>query len=89
MRDRSDNGISAEWTFGFFWLSIVFSEKGNKKEAEFWFNQGISSMTAEGHIPELYYNDIPNEHTPLAWAHSMALIAKKKLRARAAVSAGL
>ena len=77
---RSTSGISGEWTFGFFWLSIAFSEKGNRRQAEFWFNHGIASMTAEGHVPELYCNDVPNEHTPLAWGHAMALIAKKKLK---------
>ncbi len=86
---RSHSGISGEWTFGFFWLSIVYSELGNRKEAEHWYYQGVSSMTAEGHIPELYSNGEPNEHTPLAWAHALALIAKKKLGKFSRVSAGI
>jgi len=91
---RSDDGISGEWPMGFFWLSIIYSEcareknirKGTKKEvgrlkkrARYWFDRGLKTLTSENYIPEIYKNGVPNEHTPLAWAHAMALIAEKKL----------
>lgn len=77
---RSDNGISAEWTFGFFWLAIIFAEMGEKYDAEYWYNHGLSTMTDDGLLPELYQNGQPNKNTPLAWSHSLALIAQKKLQ---------
>ena len=77
---RSDNGISAEWTFGFFWLSIVYSKRGEYEKAREWFERGILTMTPEGDLPELYQNGKPNGNTPLAWSHSMAIIAAKKLK---------
>lgn len=77
---RSDNGISAEWTMGFFWLSIIFAEMGEKHDAEYWFNHGISTMTEDGLLPELYQNGKPNKNTPFAWSHALALIAQKKLK---------
>ncbi len=76
---RSDNGMSAEWSMGFFWLSIIYTEKGDKDEAREWFLLGQKTLTPKGDIPELYQNGVPNAHTPLAWAHAMALIAAKKL----------
>jgi GH15 family glucan-1,4-alpha-glucosidase len=76
---RSHNGISAEWTMGFFWLSIIYSKKGDKEKAQEWFHRGCAQITLDGHIPELYQNGLPNDNTPLAWAHSMAIIATKKL----------
>lgn len=77
---RSQNGISAEWTMGFFWLSIVNSQKGNKELAKAWFKKGLSTKTKAGDLPELYYNNKPNKNTPLAWSHALALIAAKKLK---------
>lgn len=75
---RSDNGISAEWTMGFFWLSIIYADRRDLAEACYWFKRGMDVMTPEGYLPELYQNGLPNDHTPLAWAHSLALIAGVK-----------
>jgi len=77
---RSDNGISGEWPMGFFWLSIAESLKGNKEQAKYWFERGEDTRTKEGYVPEIYLNGIPNDHTPLAWAHSMGIVAKEKLK---------
>lgn len=77
---RSDNGISAEWTFGFFWLAIIFAEMEERGDAEYWFNHGINTMTPDGLLPELYQNGEPNKNTPLGWSHSLALIAQTKLK---------
>ncbi len=76
---RSDNGISAEWTFGFFWLALVYAKRGARAQAKMWFARGMSTMTPEGDLPELYQNGRPNPNTPLAWTHSLAIIAAKEL----------
>ncbi|MBI4087297.1 MAG: hypothetical protein HY434_00510 [Candidatus Liptonbacteria bacterium] len=76
---RSANGVSGEWPMGFFWLSIVCSQFHQMEDARKWFEQGVGQMV-DGNIPELYMNDHPNKHTPLAWAHAIALIADVKLR---------
>jgi len=44
-----------------------------------WFARGMSTMTPEGDLPELYQNGRPNPNTPLAWTHSLAIIAAKEL----------
>lgn len=75
----SDNGEEAEWTMGFFWLSIVYCERGDKEQALYWFKRGLDVVTDEGLLPELYTNGKPNKNTPLAWSHSFALIALAKL----------
>ena len=77
---RSDSGISAEWTMGFFWLSIIASEKGECDEARYWFDRGKNTMTPDNHLPELYQNGVPNGNTPLAWSHALAIIAAFKLK---------
>jgi len=76
---RSHNGISGEWTMGFFWLAIIYADRREYEEAREWFKRGIATMTPEGYLPELYQNGRPNDHTPLAWAHSLALIAGVKI----------
>lgn len=76
---RSRNGISAEWPLGFFWLSIIFAERHDSANADIWFQKGAEQIV-DGCIPELYLNGSPNIHTPLAWAHSFALIAHAKLQ---------
>ena len=81
---RSDNGISAEWPMGFFWLSIIYSQMNQTDEAEHWFTKGVAQITRKGEVPELYRNGSPNEHRPLAWAHAMALVALAKLQVKKA-----
>lgn len=76
---RSENGISGEWTMGFFWLSIVYSERGDAVAAQQWLERGLQTMTKEGYLPELYQDGEPNKNTPLGWAHSLAIIAQKKI----------
>jgi phosphorylase kinase alpha/beta subunit len=76
---RSLNGVSAEWTMGFFWLALSYNKLGNKEEAKKWFERGLATRTENGLLPELYFNGKPNGNTPLAWSHSLAIIAGKKL----------
>ena len=75
----SGNGIPAEWPMGFFWLSIIASQRNDIKQAEYWLNRGLEQKTPQGYIPELYTDGSPNKNTPLAWAHSLAIIAHLKL----------
>lgn len=80
---RSDNGISGEWTMGFFWLAIIYSERGERDKAVYWYERGIATATSDGEIPELYQNGEPNMHTPLGWAHALAIIAGTMVRGAA------
>jgi len=67
----------AEWTFGLFWLAIIYSKLGMIKKAKEFLKQSLSAITKEGEIPELYYShtDTPNENTPLGWAESLFITA--------------
>lgn len=76
---RSHNGISGEWPMGFFWLAIIYADRKEYLDARYWFERGMATITETGHLPELHQNGMPNDHTPLAWAHSLALIAATKL----------
>lgn len=77
---RSENGVSGEWPLGFLWLSISEFQRGNIKEAEKWLFKGIDQIIYKDCIPELYHNGSPNINSPLAWAHSFAIIALIKLK---------
>jgi hypothetical protein len=76
---RSANGVSGEWPMGFFWLSIIYSQFHRTDEARRWFELG-AAQAVDDNIPELYQNDAANNHTPLAWAHALALTADAKLK---------
>lgn len=76
---RSSSGVSAEWPLGFFWLSIIASDRGDEVSARNWFERGMKSQTPEGYLPEFMINGKPNERTPLAWTHAFALIALELL----------
>lgn len=71
-------GISAEWPLFSFWTSIIYSQWHEYAEALRWFEHGCAAITNDM-IPEAYQNGGPNDHTPLAWAHAMSLIAFSKL----------
>lgn len=74
-----DGWKCGQWPLGFFWLAIVEFERGNIKEAKYWLKRGLDQIIDGKYIPELYKNGRPNEHTPLTWAHSFAIIALMKL----------
>lgn len=67
------------WPMGFFWLSIIYSQRNDHDKAAEWFAKGCEQIVDGDKIPEMYVNGEPNNHTPLAWAHAMALIAWCKL----------
>lgn len=71
-------GISAEWPMFKFWVSIIYSQRHEYEIAEYWFKEGCKEII-DNKIPEAYQNGKPNNHTPLAWAHAIALIAFQKL----------
>ncbi|MDP3778676.1 MAG: glycoside hydrolase family 15 protein [bacterium] len=71
-------GISAEWSMFEFWISIIYSQRHNNAEAMDWFGRGCRHIVNSA-IPEAYKNGKPNDQTPLAWAHAIALIAFQKL----------
>ena len=71
-------GISAEWPMFKFWVSIVHSQRHDTEKALFWFKEACKELI-DDKIPEAYANGKPNDHTPLAWAHAIALIAWTKL----------
>lgn len=75
---RMENNLIAEWPMGFFWFSIVHSQRRENEKAREWFNRGCEQII-DNRIPELFQNGSPNKHTPLGWAHALALIAFAKL----------
>lgn len=71
-------GISAEWVMFEFWLSLIYSRRKEPEQAADWFEKASKKIIGDK-IPEAYCNGKPNDHTPLAWAHAIALIAFKSL----------
>lgn len=71
-------GISAEWPMFKFWVSIIYSQLHDYEKAKYWFGEGCKEVI-DNQIPEAYQNGKATNHTPLAWAHALALIAWSKL----------
>jgi GH15 family glucan-1,4-alpha-glucosidase len=67
----------AEWTFGLFWLAIIYEKLGMKKKAKKFMEQSIGTVTKNGEVPELYYSNTnkPNDNTPLGWSESLFITA--------------
>lgn len=80
-KNKDGHSEEAEWTMGFPWLSIIYSQFGDLRRAENYLNKSGLVLTPEQKIPELYYsnNDQPNENIPLGWAESLYIIAFLKL----------
>lgn len=82
--NKNDDGISeeAEWTMGFPWLSIIYSELGEVEQARHYFDLSKSALDESGKLPELYYSHTnqPNENNPLGWAESLLVVAAQKLQ---------
>ena len=72
----SDNS-EAEWTMGFPWLAKIYFDAGDMKKYNHYLNLTISSMNADGELPELYYGGTSthNENSPLGWSHALAIAA--------------
>ena len=71
-------GISAEWSWLKFWISIDYSQRHDVVKAVHWFLEAYKGII-DGKISEAFQNGKPNEQNPLAWAHAIALIAFQKL----------
>ena len=67
----------AEWTMGFPWLAIIYSNRGDKEKAQFYLKKTEDVLTADQKLPELYFSNSnkPNENIPLAWAESLYVVA--------------
>lgn len=67
----------AEWTFGFAWLCLIYTQMGNKDKAKKYMNLTFKTINEKGEIPELYFSnsDEHNINSPLGWSESMFVIA--------------
>ena len=74
-------GVSeAEWTLGFCWLAIIYKQKKQAHKHSFYLRKATEAINEKGELPELYYGNtsLHNENSPLAWAHSLYLVASGK-----------
>jgi glucoamylase len=71
-------GGGGSWPILNFWASIYFSKLGNRKEAMKYFDWVVDRVDVN--IPEQIKNDKPASINPLAWSHTMFIIAGKELR---------
>jgi phosphorylase kinase alpha/beta subunit len=82
--NKNNDGTSeeAEWTMGFPWLSVIYSERGERERAQEYLDLARTALDGEGKLPELYYSHTsnPNENNPLGWAESLLVIALKKVQ---------
>lgn len=82
--NNNSDGYSeeAEWHFGLSWLAIIFAQWGDTEKAWHYLEKAHAAVNENGVVPELYYSHTNryNEHTPLAWAESMYVIALQKVR---------
>jgi phosphorylase kinase alpha/beta subunit len=84
--NKNEDGYSeeAEWTFGFSWLSIIYSRLGDERRAEHYALKALKTITPQGEIPELYYSQThdPNENLPLGWSESLFVVAMVMLNTK-------
>ena len=73
--DSDGSSQEAEWTFGMFWLAIIYHQLQDKKKALYYFKQSLK-LPVKGGIPELYYANSGkfNENTPLGWSESLFIV---------------
>ncbi|GMA57822.1 phosphorylase kinase alpha/beta subunit [Alicyclobacillus sacchari] len=81
-RYYADSGREAEWCMGLPWLGLCHATLGNQDEARRYLEWTERVMTPDVRIPELYLSaqGVPNENTPLGWAHALYLILHDLLR---------
>lgn len=66
------------WPLLNFWMSIVLSKAGRKKEALKYYNKVLNST--DKFIPEqIFNNNIQKSVSPLCWSHAMFILASKEL----------
>lgn len=69
----------AEWTFGFSWLALIYTQMERKDKAQFFMDKALDTINTKGEIPELYFSnsDEHNVNSPLGWSESMFVVALK------------
>ncbi len=66
------------WPILNFWAAIYYSIKGDKEKADAYYNWVVDRV--DQYIPEqIFENNIQVSISPLAWSHSMFIIASKYL----------
>lgn len=82
--NRNVDGYSeeAEWCFGFSWLSLIYTQLGNKAKAKEYLQLAFNTINSKGEIPELYFSnsDEHNINSPLGWSESMFVLALDNFR---------
>jgi len=69
---------AGRWPLLNFWASICLSKNDYKEEAFKYYNWVIDSV--ENYIPEqIFQNNFQKSISPLAWSHSMFIIASSEL----------
>lgn len=69
------------WPLLNFWMSIYYSIKGDRNNAERYYIWVLDRVNEKGYIPEqIFENEIQVSVCPLTWSHSMFIIASKFLR---------
>lgn len=73
----SNNGLEAEWCFGFPWLAIIYKNLGKITKYYYYIEKSKECLNEDGEIPELYFGQtsIYNENTPLGWGQSLMIVA--------------
>ena len=69
----------AEWTFGFGYLSLIYSDTNPEKSEQYLFKL-LSLIDENGYVPELFYSktDHPNDNNPLGWSVALTILAIEK-----------
>ncbi len=72
-----NNGIEAEWCFGFPWLAIIYKNLGITNKYYYYLQKSLNCLNENLELPELYLGgtNIYNENTPLGWGQSLLIIA--------------
>ncbi|MEX0930368.1 MAG: glycoside hydrolase family 15 protein [Candidatus Paceibacterota bacterium] len=76
-KNADGHSEEAEWTMGFPWLSIIYSQRGEIEKAGHYLDKTREVMTEDKKLPELYYSNSsePNENIPLGWSESLFVVA--------------
>ncbi|MFH1127249.1 MAG: glycoside hydrolase family 15 protein [archaeon] len=68
------------WPLLSLWMAVYYLELGDKATALKYYNKVLLDVGDDGFIPEqVFDNDVQVSVSPLCWAHSMFVIASKRL----------
>jgi glucoamylase len=74
------NKGAGAWPLLNFWMTIYYSLKGDKANAERYYTWVLDRVDERGYIPEqIFDNGIQISVCPLVWSHAMFIIASKFL----------